>query len=246
MGVGVGSGPEKARIKGILFDKDGTLIDFHATWLPILEEAALMTARGEAGRVPELMVSVGYDAGSGRVRSGSVIAAGDTRDLAEVWSVQAAGWHVEDLVIRLDALFTARGAANSAPVTDLVRLFAALRGRGFRLGIATNDTAASALATIERFGLAVHLDFHCGYDSGHGSKPAPGMVHAFCAAAGLSPSEVAVVGDNKHDVDMGRAGGAGLLVGVLTGTSSRAELEPHADAVIDSVADLPALLERLG
>lgn len=246
MGIDAADRAGKARIRGILFDKDGTLIDFHATWLPILKEAALMTARGEPDRVPDLMASVGYDAGSGRVLSGSVIAAGDTRDLAEVWSVQATGWRVDDLVIRLDALFTARGAANSAPVTDLVRLFTELRGRGLKLGIATNDTAASALATIERFGLAVHLDFHCGYDSGHGSKPAPGMVHAFCAATGLTPSEVAVVGDNRHDFDMGRAGGAGLAVGVLTGTSSRADLEPHTDVVIDSVVDLPALLERLG
>jgi phosphoglycolate phosphatase len=71
------------------------------------------------------------------------------------------------------------------------------------------------------------------------------MVHAFCEAVGTSPKAVAVVGDNLHDLEMGRAAGAGLLVGVLTGTSAHADLAPHADAVLDSIADLPALLDRL-
>ncbi len=236
-------GSGRRRIEAVLFDKDGTLFDFHTTWLPILEEAALMAARGEAALVPRLMAAGGYDPLTRRIASGSVIAAGDTKDLAESWMLHLREWRVDDLVLELDAMFTLKGPLSAAPVTELVPLFETLRARGLRLGIATNDTVAGAFATIGRFGLAEHLEFHCGYDSGYGSKPAPGMVHAFCEAVGVSPGSVAVVGDNLHDLDMGRAAGAGLLVGVLTGTSARDDLAPHADAVLDSIADLPALLD---
>jgi phosphoglycolate phosphatase-like HAD superfamily hydrolase len=56
-------------------------------------------------------------------------------------------------------------------------------------------------------------------------------------------AEVAVVGDTSNDLLAGTRSGASLVVGVLTGAHSRAELEraPHTH-LIDSVADLPALL----
>ncbi|MCE9651322.1 MAG: HAD family hydrolase [Parvibaculum sp.] len=233
------------RIKGVLFDKDGTLFDFHRTWVPILAEAALVAARGDASLVPGLMAAGGYDEATGRVASGSVIAAGNTPELALLWLQTAPLWEAADLTARLDAFFAEQAPRRSEPVTDLGVLLAALRGSGLRVGIATNDSVASAFATIGHFGLAELVEFHCGYDSGHGTKPEPGMVHAFCDAVGLSPGEVAVVGDNFHDLEMGLAAGAGLRVGVLTGTSAHDDLAPHADFVIGSIVELPALLGGL-
>ncbi len=55
-----------------------------------------------------------------------------------------------------------------------------------------------------------------------------------------------MIGDNVHDLQMARAGGAGLAVGVLSGTGSRQDLEGLADLIIDSVAQLPHVLEDLG
>jgi phosphoglycolate phosphatase len=234
---------ESRRIRGVLFDKDGTLFDYNMTWVPIILEAARLTASGDDDLAGRLMAAGGYDAASGKVKAGSIIAAGDTPDLVEIWLAHVEGWRADDLLAKLDALFTARAADASVPVTDLPGLFGVLRTRGYSLGIATNDGKASALATIDRFGLADHLEFHCGYDSGYGSKPAPGMVHAFCEAVGLAPAHVAVVGDNKHDFDMASAAGVGLKVGVLTGTSAAEDLAPHTDVVIDSVEELPALLD---
>jgi phosphoglycolate phosphatase len=50
-----------------------------------------------------------------------------------------------------------------------------------------------------------------------------------------------MVGDNTHDLEMAHAAGAGLAIGVLSGNSTRAELAPRADIIVDSIADLPGL-----
>lgn len=230
-------------IKGILFDKDGTLFDFHRTWVPILEGGALLAARGDQRLVPQLMEACGYSAASGRAVAGGVLAAGDTPELAALWASILPDWPAGELIQMLDRFFTAEGPLRAVPVTDLPVLFTRLRASGFTLGLATNDNQASAAATLVNFGLADLFAFHCGYDSGHGSKPAPGMMHAFCAQVGLEPREMAMVGDNFHDLEMARRAGAGLKIGVLTGTSLYADLAPHADIVLDSIADLPAFLE---
>jgi phosphoglycolate phosphatase len=98
---------------------------------------------------------------------------------------------------------------------------------------------------MERLGLLSELSLVMGYDSVPDPKPGPGMVRKFCECCGTLPLEVAVVGDNVHDVEMARAAGAGLAIGVLTGNARREHLEAHADYLIDSVEGLPALLADL-
>ena len=117
-----------------------------------------------------------------------------------------------------------------------------LKDSGQRLGVATADSYQGIINTLRKFGILPHFDFLAGYDSGHGIKPEAGMVLAFCAQLEIDPAEVVVVGDNRHDIEMGRKAGAGLCVGVLTGTSTRAELETIADAVLDEIRGLPDLL----
>ncbi|MEP0708762.1 HAD family hydrolase [Parvibaculum sp.] len=227
-------------IRGLLFDKDGTLFDFHRTWTPIMAEVAEEIAG--APMVPRLLGAIGYREESGRFGAGSIGAAGNTFELADTWLALLGGGDREAMVEKLDGYFARLGPLRSVPVTDLAVFFGGLKQRGYTLGIATNDVEASALGTIERFGLQEAIDFAVGYDSGHGAKPGPGMALAFCAAVGLRPSEIAVIGDNAHDLDMGRSAGAGLLVGVLTGASERDDLAPLADHVIENIEMLPALL----
>lgn len=239
------SGKKRGPLRGILFDKDGTLFDYHSTWGPLLSEVAVEFAGERSPLVPALLASIGYREKTGRFEAGSIAAAGDTFALADAWLAILGGQDRDAMVERLDGYFAKLGPERSVPVTDLPAFFEAMKERGFMLGIATNDVAASAEGTILRFGLSDYIDFAAGYDSGHGQKPGPGMALAFCAATGLAPGEIAVIGDNTHDLDMGRSAGAGLLVGVLTGTSGRDDLAPFADHVIESIAELSALLDRL-
>ena len=145
-------------------------------------------------------------------------------------------------LVLLTPLFEAGAVANAKPIVDLATLFKDLRQMGFRLGIATNDTEGSAKRTAARLIGADAVDFVAGCDSGHGGKPEPGMLLAFADAVSVPAGAVAMVGDNVHDLEMGRRGGAGLRIGVLSGSSGKPDLDPHADHVIGDIGELPALL----
>ena len=54
-----------------------------------------------------------------------------------------------------------------------------------------------------------------------------------------------MVGDNPHDIEEARNGGAGLAIGVLSGNSGHGDLDPSADHVIPAIAHLDALLARI-
>lgn len=232
-------------IAGILFDKDGTLLDYAATWVPLNRLAAMAAADGDRELAGRLMVAGGYDEESGRVRGGSLLAAGTNREIASCWAELLPGRDAEELTALLERTFQEAGQRFSTPVAELVPLLERFRARGLRLGVATSDSEAGARATLAHFGVLELLDFLAGYDSGHGHKPGPGLVEAFCRTTGLPAAAVAVVGDNLHDLEMGRAAGAGLLVGVLTGTSHHEDLAPHAHHVLDSIVDLEALLGEI-
>ena len=98
--------------------------------------------------------------------------------------------------------------------------------------------------TLLALGVAQLFDAAYGYDAVANPKPAPDTVVSFCDLTGLKPVEIAMVGDNRHDLEMARAGGCGLAVAVLSGTGTRESLTPLADVVLDSVAELPAWLEK--
>ena len=232
-------------IRGILFDKDGTLIDFPSTWEPVLRALALEFAKSDPGIAEDLMAKAGFDHRQRRFKAGSVWAAGNTLDLVAAWLPHAPESDHAAMACWIDDYCERVAPDTAVPITDLLALFARLRRSGFSLGVATNDVTRSAMATMERLGVSGQLVAILGYDSVAQPKPAADMVVAFCAKAAIEPAEVAVVGDNLHDLIMARAAGAGLAIGVLTGNGSRDELAAYADHVIASIEVLPHLLERL-
>ena len=228
-------------IAGILFDKDGTLLDYFKSWSPVNRKLALIAADGDADLAAKLLKDCGMDPETGHVVADSLLAAGNTEEIAEGLVAAGSKLSAEALVKDLDWLF-AEAAANAVPVTDLAAFFARLKGRGLKLGIASSDNELSIRRTAERFGFLEHVDYIVGYDSGHGCKPEPGMVLGFLAATGLSAADVAVVGDNSHDMMMGRNAGAGMTIGVLTGTGTRETLGPLADHCLADITEVEALL----
>jgi len=233
-------------IRAVLFDKDGTLIDFRATWLPAYEAIARRLVDADQEAADRLLAAGGYDRARAYIDPSSALAAGTNGEIAALWAGLIGHNDVAALATWVNREFMRHAETCMVPVTDLPPLFERLRQRGMRIGVATNDSEEALRAQIRRLGIDRLLDFFCGYDSGHGTKPGPGMVRAFARAVDLPAEAIAVVGDSLHDLDMARAAGAGLTIGVLTGASPRETLAPHADLIIGSIAELEPLLARQG
>ena len=226
----------------VIFDKDGTIIEFGSMWSgwAVAIADALLVAVGRSVDGP-LFEMLGYDAATGVVRPGGGLAATPMARLRErthevlvhegisdedAERVLAATWHAPDPV----------GLAR--PLADLPAVFARLRGSGRWVAIATSDDREPTERTLAAFGLTGSIDAIACADDGIPVKPAPDMVLSLCADTGVAPARTAVVGDSAADLLMARAAGAGLAIGVLTGVGGRADLAPHADHLIDSIDEL--------
>jgi phosphoglycolate phosphatase len=237
----------KPAVTGILFDKDGTLFDFQATWQRVIE-AVLDTLAPDHETWSRMARSGGYDPVRGRFLPGSPVVAGTTSEIAQLWS----GFRPDLGAARIERILDDTGLDTLADPTalfptaaDLPGLLAGLRTSGYALGIATHDSEQGARIQLGAVGACSAFDFIAGYDSGHGLKPGPGMLLAFAAAADLVPASTAMVGDSRHDLEAAHSAGAAMAIGVLTGPASREDLAPYADHILPSIEHLPALLTRL-
>jgi phosphoglycolate phosphatase len=229
------------QIKAILFDKDGTLINMTETWVPTFKAAAAELERrvGTPGMADRVLADTGFEHAQNRIHPESALAMYGNREVLEMWLGPNGD---TDLIDPMLDYIADTAIQHTQPLFELSPYFEALEAKNYGLGIATMDAEVVARFTAEKFGLLSHLDFIAGYDSGHGEKPGPGMIDAFCRQLDLAPEEIAMVGDTNHDLAMGRNAGAGLVVGVLSGGNPREQLTDLADIILDDARDLLELL----
>lgn len=230
-------------MRGILFDKDGTLLDFEASWSRAYRDLVRSFAADEAA-AEAMLDAGGYDLATGLIRPGSVLAVGNSVDMARLWFPDHDPAAHRAAVAHIDTVFHATGLRYSVAVEGLDATLAVLGEAGMVMGVATSDGTESARAALTMLGVHGHLPHIYGYDSVANPKPAPDIVHAFAAATGIPQAEIAVVGDSTHDLAMARAAGAGLAVGVLSGTSGHDDLVHLADVILPSIRELPAYLAQ--
>ncbi len=135
-----------------------------------------------------------------------------------------------------------RGEVAAIPGAEVV--FTRLRNAGMRICLTTGFSPPTRSHIISSLGWEGAIDLALSpADAGRG-RPWPDMILTAVLRLRIDDvAEVAVVGDTSSDLLAGTRSGASMVIGVLSGVHSRAELTraPHTH-VIDTVADLPALL----
>jgi phosphonatase-like hydrolase len=152
----------------------------------------------------------------------------------------------------LHAAFTARmieyyrTAPEVREVPGAAAVFAELRARGVKVALETGFFRPIATAVLDRLGWTEPgtVDATVTSDEVPRGRPHPDMVfHLMKRLGATDATRVAKVGDTQSDLEEGTAAGCRWVVGVLTGSSTREQLQgwPHTH-IVASVADVPHLL----
>lgn len=202
------------RVRGVIFDMDGTLADSIQYYYRIACEVAELAEAPcpSRERVCELM-------GSGDPDLLRKLLPADYPDVEATLS----------RIRRTRGPMWRRGIESIEPIPGCVAMVHGLRARGVRLGIATSS--GRALPYLERWGVRPCFDEIVGREDVERRKPHPESVLRCLEKLDLDPADAAYVGDSRIDIEAGRAAGV-HTVGVLTGTSTRSELESTAAAYI--------------
>lgn len=235
---------ELARFDAYVFDKDGTLLDFGATWHAAIHAGILHAAAGDASKASDIASALGFDlALRAAAPSAPVVHAGND-ELVALLRPHLAGGGARALMD--DVLARALGRVVEEPGAS--RTLERLREHGVPVAVATNDDEAAAAAQLAALGWLggegatsdapplIERARVFGCDSGHGAKPAPGMLLAAAAAVGVPAARCAMVGDAMTDLVGARRAGFGAAI--LVGGDEVAEYAPHADFWIRDLAQL--------
>lgn len=129
-------------------------------------------------------------------------------------------------------------------VAGAAELFDQLRSEGMRVALNTGFNRAITDVILGRLGWRERIDASIASDEVARGRPHPDMIRELMRRFDVpNPSQVAKVGDTPADLEEGRNAGCGLVVGVTSGTHTRAELEalPHTH-LIEDIRQLPGIL----
>ena len=227
-------------IRGLLFDKDGTLFDFEKTWNSWTSKILTEVSKQSNVSISALADAIDFDLKTGKLLPQSIVIAGTHRQVTAALHTKLSNWDFEHLEsYLLDYVIETR----QYEVVPLQKYFRKLKSEGLLLGVMTNDAERGAQAHLAAAGIFDLLDFVAGSDTGFGCKPAPEPLLAFAKITGLKPDEIAMVGDSLHDLQAAQAAGM-MRIAVLTGIATENQLKNYADIVLPSIADLPDLLSK--
>ena len=232
-------------VDGIVFDKDGTLIDFDLLWAGKLQRAvdALVTAcGGNIVLVEPLLATLGINSKTGGVIPESPLAVSTLPKLGVIATVvlyqQGIAWHVAEAATRaafMPVIEADPTAEDLAPIGDVKNLLISLDRAGLKLAILTSDDRAPTLASLPILGIdAVIGAVGCG-DDPVPSKPHPDGLIAVAGKLGIAPARLLMVGDSVTDMRTGKAAGVAGVIGVLSGTGKADDLAAHGDMIIRDI-----------
>jgi phosphoglycolate phosphatase len=188
---------------GVLFDKDGTFVDFDATWGPATHAIIHALAGGDPALMRAQAETLHFRLDEDRFAPTSPLISGSSASYGALWGEALGRSDIAALKREIDKLAEIESLKALTPIGEPAAALGALKAMGLRLGVATNDAESSARRQIAALGLDEAIEFIAGYDSGHGGKPDPGMVVAFARQLGVAPQSG---GDGRRLAPRSRSG----------------------------------------
>lgn len=227
-------------IKTFIFDIDNTLYNYDAAHQVAFRAVSDYACRSY-GLTPEEFIDL-HKRGNRilQERVGSVTAAIHNRLIRYQIMLEQLGRHMGGAP-RMAAIYWSAFLDAMEPGDGLTGCIAALKDRGFRLGVGTNMTAEYQFAKLERLGVLEAMDFMVSSEEAGAEKPERRLFELCARKAGCEVGECVFVGDSL-EMDARGALAAGMVPVWL---SPQARDCDGSIRRIASLAELPPLAESL-
>jgi phosphoglycolate phosphatase-like HAD superfamily hydrolase len=149
-------------IRAILFDKDGTLVDFQRTWGPAVHEVMRRLAHGSRAAYERLAAVSRFVEAEQRFLPDSPLIGEPTHVFGAFWAEALLRTPSTEFFAEIDRLLRDAATAHLAPIGDPKAVLTDLAGRSYRLGMITNDPEATARAHVRKLGIDGILQFIAG------------------------------------------------------------------------------------
>jgi phosphoglycolate phosphatase len=215
-------------LKGIVFDFDGTLatlnIDFRLMRQGVLEMISGYKIPGGLDGLKDLFVLE-------MIAAGALLISEHEPGRETEFTTKA---HAYITRIEMDA------AGRGSLIEGTRQMLQAMQARKIKTGVITRNCTAAVQAIFPD----IHIFTHAVITRDHTLqvKPHPGHLLTMLQKLEVEAGHAAMVGDHPMDMKTGKEAGA-FSVGVLTGHTGREDLErAGADLVLDSAADILAVV----
>lgn len=237
------------KTKAIIFDKDGTLLDFDDFWLPISEGAIteiLKKIKREDISVKNILSAMGADGGVTDITSALCCGTYEQMGLDMYHALVNEGCNLSaDEVIKLtiDAYHGNIQKGIMRPACEHIQeVLQTLKDYGLTLAVVTTDDPFMAQKCLQMLEISSFFDTVYADDGVTPTKPNAYCINDICRRKGISKTEVIMVGDTLTDTRFAKNGGI-RVIGVAKSDRNKRILEREADVVIPDISHLLDVLE---
>ncbi len=222
-----------------LFDLDGTILNcvepMAKEFIKIVENLGVKISEDVRKRV-------GDNLGEILIKKSSPIA-----EISLLWRLgQTIGLpFYKRLVMILMSYSRLRYIANNSSLFDGVpEMLKNLKQQGVKLALVTTRSKKDVLAILNKFSLDILFDVVITRDDVSVGKPSPEPILLALKRLSVSPGEAVVIGDMPTDIEAGKRAGS-KTVALMTGLFNESLLEAAPDLAINSIVEVPKVLENI-
>ncbi|HLQ96755.1 MAG TPA: HAD family hydrolase [Pseudogracilibacillus sp.] len=243
------NGEKEYEIDGILFDKDGTLINFESLWLGWTEAfLEMMATKASLNQTEKYAIAerIGFHFKKQTWDVKGPLYVGSSTELTAVcaFCLYQHGFFWDEAVELMHEIFSEMNAYEGwentiQPTKGLLHLLERARNHSLNMGVVTADDYHKAKRHLEKLAIASYFETISAADQVEKGKPFPDMVHKACEKMDVLPERMILIGDSNGDMVLGKNGGVQANIGFVTDKSAT---EQHyltaADKIIDDFSSI--------